>query len=137
MTTARNTVASANVGRHHYNRPMTRSDLITRVAKKFPRLVQIDAQFSVDLILDSIAQALIEGRRVEIRNFGSFSVHHRPARVGRNPKTGEAVSIPEKHVPHFKPGKGLQDSIQSSESRSAAPETRQRNAGAATATLTA
>lgn len=86
---------------------MTRSELITRIAKRLPHLVQKDALMATHLILDAIADSLRLRRRVEIRNFGSFSIHARPGRTGRNPKNGEPVIVPEKHVPHFKPGKGL------------------------------
>ncbi len=86
---------------------MTKSELITQLSDKFSQLVHKDAELSVKTIIDSLCNALSKGGRVEIRGFGSFSLNHRPARLGRNPKTGEKVNVPEKFVPHFKPGKEL------------------------------
>ena len=86
---------------------MTKSELITQLSDKFSQLVHKDAELSVKTIIDSLCIALSKGGRVEIRGFGSFSLNHRPARLGRNPKTGEKVNVPEKFVPHFKPGKEL------------------------------
>jgi len=86
---------------------MTKSELITLLSDNFSQLVHKDAELSVKTIIDSLGDALSKGGRVEIRGFGSFSLNHRPARLGRNPKTGEKVNVPEKYVPHFKPGKEL------------------------------
>ena len=86
---------------------MTKSELITQLSDKFSQLVHKDAELSVKTIIDSLGNTLSMGGRVEIRGFGSFSLNHRPARLGRNPKTGEKVNVPEKFVPHFKPGKEL------------------------------
>ena len=86
---------------------MTKSELITQLSDKFSQLVHKDAELSVKTIIDSLDKTLRKGGRVEIRGFGSFSLNHRPARLGRNPKTGEKVNVPEKFVPHFKPGKEL------------------------------
>ena len=86
---------------------MTKSELITQLSEKFSQLVHKDAELSVKTIIDSLGNTLSNGGRVEIRGFGSFSLNHRPARLGRNPKTGEKVNVPEKFVPHFKPGKEL------------------------------
>ena len=86
---------------------MTKSELITLLSDKFSQLVHKDAELSVKTIIDSLSNTLSRGGRVEIRGFGSFSLNHRPARLGRNPKTGEKVNVPEKFVPHFKPGKEL------------------------------
>ena len=86
---------------------MTKSELITQLSDKFSQLVHKDAELSVKTIIDSLGNTLSKGDRVEIRGFGSFSLNHRPARLGRNPKTGEKVNVPEKFVPHFKPGKEL------------------------------
>ena len=86
---------------------MTKSELITLLSDRFSQLVHKDAELSVNTIIDSFSKSLSSGGRVEIRGFGSFSLNHRPARLGRNPKTGEKVNIPEKFVPHFKPGKEL------------------------------
>ena len=86
---------------------MTKSELITLLSDKFSQLVHKDAELSVKTIIDSLVNTLSKGDRVEIRGFGSFSLNYRPARLGRNPKTGEKVNVPEKYVPHFKPGKEL------------------------------
>lgn len=88
---------------------MTRSDLVEILAAQFPQLAHRDAELSVKTILDALTQALDDGHRVEIRGFGSFSVSHRPARIGRNPRSGEQVAVPEKRIPHFKPGKALRE----------------------------
>jgi integration host factor subunit beta len=90
---------------------MTRSQLINRLAEKFPQLVAKDAEFAVRTILDAMSDTLAEGNRIEIRGFGSFALSHRPPRVGRNPKSGESVLVPEKRVPHFKPGKNLRERV--------------------------
>ena len=90
---------------------MTRSDLVEILAAQFPQLTHRDAELSVKTILDALAQALDDGHRVEIRGFGSFSVSHRSARIGRNPRSGETVSVPAKYVPHFKAGKELRDRL--------------------------
>ena len=93
---------------------MTKSELIEHLANQQEHLQQKDVELSVRLILDRISQALGRDERVEIRGFGSFSLHHRPARVGRNPKTGEPVEIASKRVPHFKPGKELRERVNAS-----------------------
>jgi integration host factor subunit beta len=90
---------------------MTRSDLVTRLAERFSQLTQRDTEFAVKTILDAMSDALARGHRIEIRGFGSFSINRRPPRVGRNPRSGEQVIIPEKLVPHFKPGKALRESV--------------------------
>ncbi|KAB2927954.1 MAG: integration host factor subunit beta [Dechloromonas sp.] len=90
---------------------MTRSELVSMLADRFPQLVRADADLSVSAILDAIAGTLAKGGRIEIRGFGSFSLNHRPARVGRNPKTGKKVSVPAKWTPHFKAGKELRESV--------------------------
>ena len=76
-----------------------------------PHLVAADAELAVKTILDAMVQNLVEGKRIEIRGFGSFSLNFRPPRVGRNPKTGEKVTVAGKHVPHFKAGKELRDRV--------------------------
>ena len=86
---------------------MTRSELITKLAARFPQLTRADAETSVLVILDRIADQLAHGGRVEIRGFGVFKINIRPARRGRNPKTGERVDVPAKPAPHFKPGMEL------------------------------
>lgn len=90
---------------------MTKSELIARLAERFPQLVAKDADFAVKMVLDAMAEALAQGDRIEIRGFGSFSLNYRPPRVGRNPKSGEKVSVPEKWVPHFKAGKELRERV--------------------------
>ena len=90
---------------------MTKSDLIARLAVRFPQLVAKDADFAVKVILDAMSAALARGNRIEISGFGSFALNYRPSRVGRNPKSGEKVSVPEKHVPHFKAGKELRERV--------------------------
>ncbi|MBK6973034.1 MAG: integration host factor subunit beta [Sterolibacteriaceae bacterium] len=86
---------------------MTRSELISRIARRFPELKLVDAEASVSEILGAITAALTAGNRIEIRDFGSFSLSERRSRAGRNPKTGDAVSVPQKVLPRFKPGKLL------------------------------
>ena len=86
---------------------MTKSELITRLADRYPQLVVKDAEFAVRTILEAMASTLADGHRIEIRGFGSFALSHRPPRLGRNPKSGEQVQVPQKRVPHFKPGKEL------------------------------
>ena len=97
---------------------MTKSDLIARLAERFPQLVAKDADFAVKMILDAMSEALAKGDRIEIRGFGSFSLNYRPPRVGRNPKSGDKVSVPEKWVPHFKAGKELRERVDSALNRS-------------------
>jgi len=92
---------------------MTKSDMIERLAERFPQLVAKDADFAVKMILDALSEALAKGDRIEIRGFGSFSLNYRPPRVGRNPKSGDKVSVPEKWVPHFKAGKELRERVDS------------------------
>lgn len=90
---------------------MTKSELIAKLAARYPQLVAKDAELAVKTILDAMAKNLAEGERIEIRGFGSFSLNFRPPRVGRNPKTGEKVNVPEKYVPHFKAGKELRERV--------------------------
>ncbi|MFZ5592818.1 MAG: integration host factor subunit beta [Pseudomonadota bacterium] len=90
---------------------ITKSELIDALAQKLNHLTYKDVEFSVKAIIEQMAQNLSTGGRIEIRGFGSFSLHHRPPRMGRNPKTGEPVPLPSKHVPHFKPGKELRDRV--------------------------
>lgn len=94
---------------------MTKSELIERLSLRQTHLMQKDVELAVKLVLDKISQALARQDRVEIRGFGSFSLHHRPSRVGRNPKTGSPVSIPAKQVPHFKPGKEMRERVNGDE----------------------
>ena len=90
---------------------MTKSDLIAKLADRFPQLVAKDADFAVKMILDAMTDALARGDRIEIRGFGSFALNYRPPRTGRNPKSGEKVLVPEKYVPHFKAGKELRERV--------------------------
>ncbi len=90
---------------------MTKSELIERMAEDQAHLSQADVELAVRCILEQLSGALAEGERIEIRGFGSFSLHYRPPRMGRNPKTGEAVALPGKYVPHFKPGKALRERV--------------------------
>jgi integration host factor subunit beta len=90
---------------------MTRSDLVEALAERFGQLTHRDAEFAVKAILDAMNDALVRGHRIEIRGFGSFSINRRPPRIGRNPRSGESVAIPEKRVPHFKPGKALREAV--------------------------
>lgn len=76
-----------------------------------PQLAYRDVELAVKGLLEKMAEALAEGERIEVRGFGSFSLHYRPSRVGRNPKTGSPVVVPDKHVPHFKPGKELRERV--------------------------
>jgi integration host factor subunit beta len=84
---------------------MTRSDLVEELAARFGQLTHRDAEYAVKTILDAMGDALV------IRGFGSFSINRRPPRMGRNPRSGESVHIPEKRVPHFKPGKALREAV--------------------------
>ena len=93
---------------------MTKSDLIDSLAQKQTQLAYRDVELAVKTMLEHMATILASGERIEIRGFGSFSLHYRPPRVGRNPKTGESVSLPDKYVPHFKPGKELRERIKGS-----------------------
>ena len=90
---------------------MTRSDLVEELAALLPFLMQRDAEQAVKALHDAIVDALVQGQRIEIRGFGSFSIHHRPERTGRNPRSGESVLVPAKRLPHFKPGKALREAV--------------------------
>lgn len=90
---------------------MIRSELILRIADENPHLYQRDVERIVNTIFDEVTNAMARGDRVELRGFGAFSVKKRDARVGRNPRTGETVSVEEKHVPFFKTGKLLRDRL--------------------------
>jgi len=90
---------------------MTKSELVERIAAKQDQLSVRDVELAVKTILEQMAHTLAEGGRIEIRGFGSFSLNYRAPRTGRNPKTGEAVMLDGKYVPHFKPGKELRDRV--------------------------
>jgi integration host factor subunit beta len=90
---------------------MTKSELIDRLAEVQQHLHHLDVELGVKSIIEQMSGSLSGGERIEIRGFGSFSLHYRAPRQGRNPKTGEAVALPGKHVPHFKPGKSLRERV--------------------------
>ena len=90
---------------------MTKSELIEALARRQTHLAFADVEMAVKSVIEQMSQALAEGERIEVRGFGSFALHFRPSRMGRNPKTGEAVALPGKHVPHFKPGKELRERV--------------------------
>lgn len=90
---------------------MTRSELIDLMASQQSQLTTKDVELAVKLMIDHMAQSLSSGERIEIRGFGSFSLHYREPRQGRNPKTGDTVDLSGKYVPHFKPGKELRERV--------------------------
>lgn len=94
---------------------MTKSELIERILAKQPGLSPREVEKAVKTILDEMSLALSSGERVEVRGFGSFTLHYRAPRKGRNPKTGESVDLRGKYVPHFKPGKELRDQVNESD----------------------
>jgi integration host factor subunit beta len=102
-------------------RSMTKSELIELIAAKQSHLPAKDVELAVKQILEIMSDALAQGQRIEIRGFGSFSLHFRPPRQGRNPKTGETVALAGKYVPHFKPGKDLRERVNDPEDEQAAP----------------
>jgi integration host factor subunit beta len=93
---------------------MTKSELIRLLTKQQPHLEGQDVELAVNATLRYVAEALAAGERVEIRGFGSFSLHFHPPRIGRNPKTGEPVALAGKHVPYFRPGKEMRDRVKAS-----------------------
>lgn len=90
---------------------MTKSELIERLAEQSQHIPTKDVELAIKEMLEQMAQTLQKGERIEIRGFGSFSLHYRAPRVGRNPKTGETVKLDGKYVPHFKPGKELRERV--------------------------
>ena len=100
---------------------ITKSDLIESLVRKQAQLDYKDIELAVKTILEHMAQTLSNGWRIEIRGFGSFSLHYRPPRVGRNPKSGQPVSLPAKYVPHFKPGKQLRERVDNRLSKRVTP----------------
>ncbi|MDW7604918.1 MAG: integration host factor subunit beta [Candidatus Nitrotoga sp.] len=90
---------------------MTRSDLIAKLAERYPQLLAKDADLAVKVILEAMTDTMAKGGRIEIRGFGSFALNYRPPRAGRNPKSGEKVQVPAKYVPHFKAGKELRERV--------------------------
>ena len=93
---------------------MMKSELIELMARKQSHLAYKDVELAVKSLLEHMSEALSSGERIEIRGFGSFSLHFRPPRAGRNPKTGDSVALPGKYVPHFKPGKELRERVNDS-----------------------
>jgi integration host factor subunit beta len=104
---------------------MTKSELIARLAQRYPQLVAKDAEYAVKMILDAMTSSLLSGHRIEIRGFGSFGLNYRPPRIGRNPKSGDKVQVPEKYVPHFKAGKELRERVDAEAEAAAKPARRQ------------
>ena len=96
---------------------MTKSELIEILAQKQTQLAYKDVELAVKNMLEHMATTLANGERIEIRGFGSFSLHYRPPRVGRNPKTGDSVELTAKYVPHFKPGKEMRERVNESMTR--------------------
>ena len=96
---------------------MTKSELIEILAQKQTQLAYKDVELAVKNMLEHMATTLANGERIEIRGFGSFSLHYRPPRVGRNPKTGDSVDLTAKYVPHFKPGKEMRERVNESMTR--------------------
>ena len=110
---------------------MTKSELIERLAESQSQLTAKDMELAVKLILDQMADSLARGERIEIRGFGSFSLHYRAPRIGRNPKTGKQVALSGKYVPHFKPGKELRERVNEGlQSEASSPESADDNLGA-------
>jgi integration host factor subunit beta len=91
--------------------PVTKSELIHVIAEQQPHLAQKDVELAIKCIIEQMSNALATGDRIAIRSFGSFSLHYRKPRMGRNPKTGDPVALPGKHVPHFKPGKEMRERV--------------------------
>lgn len=90
---------------------VTKSELIESLAARFSHLPPREIETAVKVLIEYMSDALSGGRRIEIRGFGSFSLHYRPPRIGRNPKTGASVPLDSKYVPHFRPGKELRDRV--------------------------
>jgi len=90
---------------------LTKSELVAFISNDQPQLSEQDVELAVNSILERMSEALVNGERIEIRGFGSMTLHYRPPRIGRNPKTGEKVQVPEKYVPHFKPGASLRKRV--------------------------
>jgi integration host factor subunit beta len=93
---------------------MTKSELIERICLQQEQLPPRDVELAVKMILEKMTQALVHNQRIEIRGFGSFCLHYRAPRVGRNPKTGDSVELAGKYVPYFKPGKDLKERVNDS-----------------------
>ncbi|HLS98235.1 MAG: integration host factor subunit beta [Porticoccaceae bacterium] len=96
---------------------MTKSELIEKIAAQQEQLPPRDVELAVKMILEKMTQALVHNQRIEVRGFGSFCLHFRAPRVGRNPKTGDTVELSGKYVPYFKPGKDLRERVNESVQR--------------------
>ena len=90
---------------------MVKSEFVRALNEKLSEFQLDDVELALNCILAQMADALVEGERIEIRGFGSFDLHHRPARIARNPRTGESVDLPAKVKVHFKPGKEMRDRV--------------------------
>ena len=90
---------------------MTKSELIEALARRQTHLAFADVEMAVKSVIEQMSQALAQGERIEVRGFGSFALHYRPPRMGRNPKTGARVEVPAKRIPYFKPSKELKDLV--------------------------
>jgi len=90
---------------------VVKSEFVRAIHKKLPELQLSQVELALNCILEQMTDALVEDERIEIRGFGSFDLHHRPARIARNPRTGEAVNLPAKVTTHFKPGKEMRDRV--------------------------
>ena len=101
---------------------MVKSELVHALSEKLPELQVRDVELALNCVLNQMADALVQGERIEIRDFGSFDLHHRPARIGRNPRTGEAVNLPAKVKVHFKPGKEMRDRVDAARDQCAITE---------------
>jgi integration host factor subunit beta len=106
------TVLRRGLQHHLFCRLMNRSDLVPLLAQRFAHLTHDDVELAVDAILGAMNEALARGHRIEVRGFGSFTVVHRAARVGRNPRTGDPVLVPQRRVPMFKVGKSLRAALE-------------------------
>ena len=104
------------------NGPMTKSELIHRIAQKQPQIVERDVELAVKMMIDQMAECLASGGRIEIRGFGSFALRFRRARIGRNPRTGTPVSLPARYAAHFKPGMKLRERVDQRHDASGAQE---------------
>lgn len=93
---------------------MTRSELVNALAVRQTHLPSVDVDLAVRTLFETMSEALADGRRIEIRGFGCFSLRYRPPRLARNPKTGDVVAVAAKYVPHFKPGKHLRERVRDS-----------------------
>jgi len=90
---------------------MTKSELVSALAERQPQLLKQDVELALNCMLEQMSEALVKGERIEIRGFGGFDLRHRPPRIARNPRTGEAVDLPAKVKIHFKPGKEIRDRV--------------------------